>query len=277
MKTFWQFMEGNFDDELSQIPPDMLEYFDELWDKLLATSGLSSKLAHLNPAVKDWVKKEVFYNREDDPYIDMADLKHVWDLAKDWILANHNKRDFLHKLNDPNFHYWDVEQQEKSKGDECEKVKLQPNQRIHYSKDPNLQLKDFPQQIASDKPRGLWYACDEGWYNYCQSNFGGHRDASITNKYLITLDTSKILTLNSEYKVDEFTHNYWKREANDGYYSNNGYRSIDWNKVAERYAGVECCPYFRELREYFLWYFGWDVPSGCVWDKSGILNIEKVG
>ena len=46
--------------------------------------------------------------------------------------------------------------------------------------------------------------------------------------------------------------------------------SIDWNKVASKYDGIEINPYQFEARYQYLWYYGWDIASGCVWNLSGV-------
>jgi len=269
MKTFYEFMEGNFDKQLSGVEPWLLKDVDEMWEKLLPVSGLGRN-ASINAHIGDWVKMQLLRYLEEGDFVDEQDLVNLWNSVKDKIIKNYNDVDFLEKLQSPDFTDFDLKIMEDSDG-VCKKVKLQPNQRLHYSKDSNLQIRDFGQQVVNDKPKGLWYACDEGWYDYCKHNFGGERNSSISNKYVITLDMSKIAVLNSEYKLQEFTHSYYDRSD-----SRKGYRTIDWKRVAEKYTGIECCPYFRELREYYLWYYGWDVPSGCVWNKSTILKIEKV-
>ena len=52
-------------------------------------------------------------------------------------------------------------------------------------------------------------------------------------------------------------------------------RSIDWQRVLEDYDGIEVNPYFYELRltHNLIWYYGWDVPSGCFWKASAKKKI----
>lgn len=47
---------------------------------------------------------------------------------------------------------------------------------------------------------------------------------------------------------------------------------IDWKAVAKEYDGIEIDPYQYERRfsEGFLWYYGWDCASGCVWRPRGL-------
>lgn len=49
---------------------------------------------------------------------------------------------------------------------------------------------------------------------------------------------------------------------------------IDWPKVAKRYGGIEITPYIYKARMTHLWYYGWDVASGCVWLASAVQNIK---
>lgn len=151
--------------------------------------------------------------------------------------------------------------------------------RVHYSRFEELAPRDTPQVGSSDKPSGIWYACDERWELFVAQgemygkddpdSFYNRRKPTMEHKFLLTLDMSKMLVLDSEYKVENFTHTYVDR-------SMSRYNLIDWKRVAERYSGVECCPYFRELREYYMWYVGWDVPSGCVWDAGAVQKVEKL-
>ena len=58
-----------------------------------------------------------------------------------------------------------------------------------------------------------------------------------------------------------------------GYIREEG-ESIDWKKVASKYDGIEINPYQFEARYQYLWYYGWDVASGCIWNlKSVKLNL----
>ena len=50
----------------------------------------------------------------------------------------------------------------------------------------------------------------------------------------------------------------------------------NWPLLATQCAGIEIAPYQHAFRSTHMWYYGWDVASGCVWDKSGIKKIEKI-
>ena len=45
-------------------------------------------------------------------------------------------------------------------------------------------------------------------------------------------------------------------------------------KVASNYSGIEICPHFKSRKN--LWYLGWDVASGCIWDISIVKCIGLI-
>jgi len=56
-------------------------------------------------------------------------------------------------------------------------------------------------------------------------------------------------------------------------------REVNWNKVKRAYAGIEIQNYHEIKREGYnsmlqcIWFFGWDVSSGCIWDLSIIKKV----
>ncbi len=129
----------------------------------------------------------------------------------------------------------------------------------------NWQYSRFKRPIKKPyefKPIGLWYSIGSSWIEWCiGEEFGG------IGKYVyeVELNTrSNILFLNTEDKVFEFGKKYKKTGS---YYDKFNTVSIDWKKVKNDYDGIEINPYFYSLRLSFnlIWYYGWDVPSGCLW------------
>lgn len=161
---------------------------------------------------------------------------------------------------------------------DCELVKLRPDQRIHTSKQSNITLKDEQNQNTSSKPKGLWYACGDEWIKWCKGeNF---KLGDLKHKFVLDVDFNKILILDTTKKIDSFSKQYGANKYEISNEINNSWRwkidSIDWQKVAEKYQGIEICPYQWDLRHEFLWYYGWDVASGCIWNKQAIKNITKI-
>ena len=53
--------------------------------------------------------------------------------------------------------------------------------------------------------------------------------------------------------------------------------SINWKKVQnDGFNGIEICPYLFDKRMDAQWYYGWDVASGCIWNKSGIADVSLI-
>lgn len=49
---------------------------------------------------------------------------------------------------------------------------------------------------------------------------------------------------------------------------------MNWTKVAEKYSGIEVCPYVNDKNIPFdlSWYNNWDVASGCVWEPTKAIK-----
>ena len=57
-----------------------------------------------------------------------------------------------------------------------------------------------------------------------------------------------------------------------------GMLQIDWKKVQDDgWAGIQICPYRGEARYSSMWYYGWDVASGCIWDPAGLTSFKLLG
>jgi hypothetical protein len=40
--------------------------------------------------------------------------------------------------------------------------------------------------------------------------------------------------------------------------------------LTDKYDGIEINPYQFEARYQYLWYYGWDIASGCVWNLNNV-------
>jgi len=119
------------------------------------------------------------------------------------------------------------------------------------------------------KPRGLWYGIGDSWFQWCcEQNFDG------IGKYIyeIKLCLTNILSLNKEKDIFCFSEKYAKKIS---VFSAQKFIYIDWLRVMKDYDGIEISPYFPNLRftSDLLWYYGWDIPSGCIWRSSAKKKI----
>lgn len=130
-------------------------------------------------------------------------------------------------------------------------------------------------RIYDLKPGGLWYSIGNSWIDWCiGEDFDG------IGKYVYEIELNKnanILFLDTKDKVFEFSKKYKKTEYPYNKFDSAG---INWKEVKNNYDGIEVNPYFGDLRLSFklIWYYGWDVPSGCLWKavtKKKISLIAK--
>lgn len=120
------------------------------------------------------------------------------------------------------------------------------------------------------KPKGLWYALGTGWIDWCISEMP--QWLHNTNAFRLKIHADKILFINTLKKLEAFDKKYRQK----GKY---GIERINWLAIAKKYHGVEIAPHFWKRRYdfNFMWYSGWDVASGCIWNKDAIIRIEKIG
>ena len=138
------------------------------------------------------------------------------------------------------------------------------------------------------KPRGFWYSCYNGWYDWILENnmlnflYKYIHKINIKKNVITdirTKDKNKLLVINNLKDFDLFNKEYgyhasygktfWKNAGGDNIL-------IRWNDVSKDFGGIEICPYLQK-RRYYLWYNGFDVASGCIWNISPIIeNINLV-
>ena len=118
------------------------------------------------------------------------------------------------------------------------------------------------------KPVGLWYGIDDEWLEWCKGNM---EDWVRPNDFEIEIRESRICLLDTYAKITAFSHGYRTKQY--------GITQIDWEGVTKNYSGIEINPYdCYDLRFHldFMWYYGWDCASGCIWDLSVIEEVKKL-
>ena len=139
--------------------------------------------------------------------------------------------------------------------------------RIIMSKDDMIKFRPTPieNQEPRPKPRGLWYGIGPSWIDWVRSEMP---DWEVDNVFKIDIDESKMLLIRNIEELAAFDKEY----GDDG----GRWKNINWHNVASKYGGIEIAPYLYEGRYEYMWYYGWDVASGCIWDDGVIMNIEKI-
>jgi len=148
--------------------------------------------------------------------------------------------------------------------------------RNHMTKEDHLNLsRTYTQRNGDLKPKGLWYAQDNEWVEWVAYNMPHWRDEHnlelvVNNDRLLVIDSwEKLLAFQAQYAIGMESR------------TTMGFVMIDWERVSERYSGIEVRNYneinakvkedFSSINQ-FLWFSGWDVNSGCIWDLSAIAG-----
>ena len=127
-----------------------------------------------------------------------------------------------------------------------------------------------------NRPAGLWYAFDTQWKQFLEHNPELSRKAH-PNDHVLELDEKKLLVLDTPEAAQKFIDTYGEKlDPNNP----ESYTFIHWKKVAEaltpegeRIAGVELGFTPSDIQGPVSQVFGgWDIASGCIWDKSAIKS-----
>lgn len=143
-----------------------------------------------------------------------------------------------------------------------EELKISDETRIHMSKKPfELERRVYSQRIGM-KPIGFWYGFGNEWIDWTRYEMPNWVGKYI---YKVDIDKSNILEIKTHMDLMVFTrqHQSLKNVNREG-------DAIDWDVISKKYDGIEINPYQQEARTQYMWYYGWDVASGCIW------NLNKV-
>jgi hypothetical protein len=157
-----------------------------------------------------------------------------------------------------------------------------PNVRIHNTSKLAPFKLDWKQvsietSWRGKKPFGFWYAFGAEWLKWCMSEnphwIGRYvYEVEVEVSNYPTID--KVLSTNPEWLQQKFgyvrdndTKHLYDAELDDFY------AMIAWDELAKQVAGIEFSRYDWDARERFMWYYSWDVASGCVWSSSAVKKI----
>jgi hypothetical protein len=168
--------------------------------------------------------------------------------------------------------------------------KLQGKRIIHTNSESIIPRNEEQLLKIEFKPEGLWYSCGDSWVEWCfrEQFFSCFGD----NIFEVIVDESALLKITNLKEFDAFVAEYGCefddiiQLRNPEYKSNlfappSGFRlppnCIRWDKMAEKYSGIEINPYLWEKRlDGGVWYYCWDCASGCIWDKEAVLQVDLI-
>ena len=123
------------------------------------------------------------------------------------------------------------------------------------------------QQIHDLKPRGLWYGIGNAWLEWVEAEMPEWKGMYF---YELDVDESKLLTINETEDIFALEDKYGKILFSDT-------KSIKWEEVAKDYSGIEIPEYWwGRDRDKHLWFYAWDVSSGCIWDSSAVKSFIQI-
>ena len=151
---------------------------------------------------------------------------------------------------------------------------------LHYSDTPITEILSVeqPDQVGLflDKPFGLWISIDDAWAEFCRGidrNPGSH-------VYQVTLcEGANLAMIRSLEDLQAFSREFGGHPAIfDKFPGGLEFNIIDWKKVAARHDGIFILRRFSiiSLDEHSHWVNGWDVASGCIWNKAAICDFKSV-
>ena len=137
----------------------------------------------------------------------------------------------------------------------------------HYSSAPFILDRSHPYSDGNGgtfKPNGLWLSDETAWEEWCRGEeFALER---LQHKTLIQLNMDRILLLDTHGKLAQFSADF---KVQDIY---PGIGRINWKLLLNHFDGVAIVPYSVPARNAFLWYYGWDCSSACVWNLEAIIQ-----
>lgn len=152
---------------------------------------------------------------------------------------------------------------------------IKPTDKIVLTNDDKILFKDRTnQQIAGLKPNGLWYACGTEWIDWVRSEQPNWEHDFL---FKITINPKVMLMIDNKNTFLRFCKIYTAQKgANIPIPKFEDFAGINWPAVAQDYSGIEICPYQWEFRHSHFWYYGWDVGSGCIWNKNAITSLQRI-
>jgi hypothetical protein len=143
------------------------------------------------------------------------------------------------------------------------------------------------------KPNGRWYSFGNEWGEWVDANMEGRNDGKKPVEFRLapgslhpltkdgrgppripSIDRKKVLLLATPHDIEVFSTIFVKPSPMSEFAMAGPMDmvTIDWKRVATRFAGIEFNPYAREMRYKYVWYITVDLRSGCIWDPAAIAE-----
>jgi hypothetical protein len=137
---------------------------------------------------------------------------------------------------------------------------MQTEVRTRYQKSSKVEWKaTVLGQVSDHKPIGMWFCPGNEWIEWCEGDMpsGIEKDKQLVRFFI---DMARVLQITTEEELRAFSDKYLDRSVPGG-------GKINWTAVAEQWAGIEVSPYIWKCRMDLMWYYSWDISSGCIWEN----------
>jgi hypothetical protein len=124
------------------------------------------------------------------------------------------------------------------------------------------------------KPHGLWVSDEDdyGWSHWCTAE--EFAQDSLAYEHLVELAwDNNVLVISTVPELDKF-HEQFKASLGD--WETGNPRWLNWTRVHPLWQGIIITPYLWERRMDYMWYYGWDCASGCIWDLRAIRTFTPL-
>ena len=142
------------------------------------------------------------------------------------------------------------------------------NSRIIMSPEEKITYKSNDTQSLGYKPKGLWYGIGASWVDWVRNEMPHWETEHV---FKIDIDESKMKIIRNYEDLLKFEKEYLVIPK-ESY----GFKMIDWVRAAKDYSGIEIAPYLYEARMKHMWYYGWDIASGCIWGAGVVKKIQRL-
>jgi hypothetical protein len=96
--------------------------------------------------------------------------------------------------------------------------------------------------------------------------------------YEVYVDDANLLQIDNRDELIAFTEEYRHTDQRRAWIDDADTLNINWEKVADKYDGIEINPYIHSCRlsDATRWYYTWDVASGVCWDTWSV-KVDIIG
>ncbi len=136
---------------------------------------------------------------------------------------------------------------------------------LSKSRIKNIRSTPSEEQKIEFKPKGFWFGIQDSWVDWIEGEAPHWKQ---DNLYSVEVDEDKCLVINTLEELVKF-HNTYRTNTSYG-------EMINWSIVADQYSGVIIKEYFWEKRTDYMWYYTWDVASGCIWDNTAVKSVNQI-